>query len=114
MRRPAPSGLRRARLESALADRRASPVAVVVAPAGSGKTTLMARVAHASDCQVAWYRVMPEDASPADFVSHLASALLGAGVEVGDDSLGSPDELLHRLETVSGEVLLVLDDVHEI
>lgn len=87
---------------------------MVVAPPGSGKTTLLAGVAHAASCPVGWYRVMPEDASEAAFVTHLSSALQTAGLDLPPSS-GALDDLLGHLDAAApGELLLVLDDVHEI
>uniref|UniRef100_UPI0032DFBA69 hypothetical protein n=1 Tax=Rhodococcus rhodochrous TaxID=1829 RepID=UPI0032DFBA69 len=63
LRRPDVVGLRRARLESILASPRGSCVDLVVAPAGAGKTTLMAAVAEATHRPTGWYRISADEAS---------------------------------------------------
>src|SRR5580765_2298103 len=51
---------------------------LVVAPAGSGKTTALAQFAERSAHPVAWYRAEENDESLSDFLAHLARALTDA------------------------------------
>ena len=102
------------------------PLTVVVAPAGSGKTTALAAWARDASEPVAWVRLGPEDDTPAAF----AAALL-AGVRRAVDVFGVRLEALlsasgttlstHNLVTAItndlGElerITIVLDDAHEL
>ncbi len=75
---PAPEALPRARLEARLAEAWRHRLTLVVAPAGSGKTTLVARFAAEADAPVGWYRAETWDADEASFVRHVEAALVGA------------------------------------
>ena len=102
------------------------PLTVVVAPAGSGKTTAMAAWAGAAAEPVAWLRIGREDDTPATF----AAALL-TGIRRVVDGFGERLEALlsatgatlttHNLVTALtndlGElerITIVLDDLHEL
>jgi LuxR family transcriptional regulator, maltose regulon positive regulatory protein len=102
------------------------PVTVVIAPAGSGKTTALAAWARGAVEPVVWVRVGPEDDAPAA----LAAALL-AGVRRVVDGFGPRLEALlgttgtalstHNLVTAFSndlgeveQVTIVLDDAHEL
>lgn len=109
---PEVSGLARARLEAPLLSGPQTNVDLVVAPAGCGKTTLLAHVATASTRPVGWYRITSDDSTESRMVAHLAAAL--SAVADTDDA-GSMAELLAALDrqvAVCG--VLILDDVHEI
>ncbi len=97
-------------------------IALVIAPAGYGKTTLLAQVAAEHE-HVAWLSLTPEDNDVAVFVAYLARAL--DALEPLDDqdllALIAPDafgltEVLPRLgRIISGQrkpATIVLDDVH--
>src|SRR3954454_8647884 len=66
-------------------------VATVVAPAGYGKTTLLAEVAASGDLPVAWLTVHETDNDPAAFMRHVAIAV---GLALG---LGEPPSTPARL-----------------
>ena len=102
------------------------PLTVVVAPAGSGKTTALAAWAREAAEPVAWVRIGPDDDAP----PAIAAALL-AGVRRVVDGFGPRLEALlgttgtplstHNLVTALtndlGEVeqvTIVLDDAHEL
>ncbi len=74
---PAPEALARARLEARLAEAWRHRLTLVVAPAGSGKTTLVARFAADAPAPVGWYRAETWDADEASFVRHVEAALVG-------------------------------------
>lgn len=114
----------RPRLESAL-DQAASDetigVVVVSAPAGSGKSTLVAAWQHRRiDC--AWLQVDPADRDAARFWAHVVAAL--AEVSPGIDkalqasitrSAFEPEPLIDRLVNelaASPAITLVIDDYH--
>lgn len=104
-------------------------VTLVSAPAGFGKSTLVAswlsRAAGAGDRRVAWVSLEHADNEPAIFWSYVITALHKAVPDVGEGSLPLLDpsqprvraglaELSNELGAVSGDVLLVLDDYHAI
>ena len=102
------------------------PLTVVLAPAGSGKTTALAAWARDATEPVAWVRIGPEDDAPAA----IAAALL-AGVRRVVEGFGTRLEALlgatgtalstHNLVTAITndlgdveQVAVVLDDAHEL
>jgi LuxR family maltose regulon positive regulatory protein len=104
------------------------PLTLVSAPAGFGKTTLLAEwTASASHDEVAtaWLSLDARDNDPAVFWSYVIAALHTAVPEAGATALPllrsahAPIDtivtaLLHDLGRVSIEVVLVLDDYHVI
>ena len=112
LRVPEGSWLSRERLENRLLSRPPTIVDMVVAPAGYGKTTLLARVAATCNGPVGWYRITSEDATESRLVAHLAEALTKV-VEI--DGTQSMSELLAVLDQWTGsDGLLIIDDLHEI
>jgi LuxR family maltose regulon positive regulatory protein len=103
------------------------PVVLIVAPAGYGKTTLMARW-HAQllerDVPCAWLSLDPDDDDRARFMRHLIAALHKAGGRIGQDVganlavdfLSGPKTLLEALANdlarLEQRVVLFLDDLH--
>ncbi|MFC8732897.1 LuxR C-terminal-related transcriptional regulator [Luteimicrobium sp. NPDC057192] len=123
----APSVVGRPRVDARLAALVAAhPLTVVVGPAGTGKTTALAAWAAESTTPVAWLSVDRFDDDPARLHGGLLEALRGAlGPEPLLDTLATPalgeqlsdahvDALLDALEDRSGDLVLVLDDVHEL
>lgn len=104
---PSAEGLSRDRLLRALDPLCDGGVGLVVAPAGCGKTTLMAEWARRFPGTVAWYRARPDDL-PQRLVDHLAVAV---GMP-GSDHLRDVDEVARALEHRRQPRLLVVDDVH--
>ena len=105
----------------------AHPVVVVVAPAGYGKSTLMAQwhvqlVERGISC--AWLSLDEGDDDLARFVRYLVAALQKADARIGqaaashlsgDFSSGAKlllEALAHDLETVQRRIVLFLDDLH--
>src|SRR5262245_28816250 len=99
-------GLIRHRLLDELAPLRGGPLALVVAPAGFGKTTLLSHFAHAFDGLVCWLSATPADADAAAFAARLRE-VTGSPGQGGD--LLSP---LTAAATDGRQVLLVVDDAH--
>ncbi len=99
---------------------------LVSAPAGFGKTTLLAEwlgEMSAADSCVAWLSLDPSDNEPAVFWTYVVTALRGAVPSVGSRVLeliaSSPlstelvlTTLLNELAAVPGEVWAVIDDYH--
>ena len=99
---------------------------LVSAPAGFGKTTLLAEwlaAAPDDDRAVAWLSLDPTDSEPRSFWTYIVNAVQGAVPSVGSGALellASPSlstelvltTLLNELSTAPGEVWLILDDYH--
>src|SRR6185503_11819725 len=98
------------------------------APAGFGKTTLLAdwlASIAADGASAAFLSLDPNDNDPTTFWTYLIAALQGAAPGIGASSLGmlqSPQPrgddavaaLLNELNAISRDVVLVLDDYHVI
>ncbi|MET2011068.1 LuxR C-terminal-related transcriptional regulator [Microbacterium chocolatum] len=101
-----------------------SPLTLLIAPAGSGKTVLLAQWVHSRpDLSVAWYHFTAADADPAHFAQrfvaglgarHPALADLAAplGEARGGLGVGLIDSLIVALTEYDGEIVLVFDDLH--
>jgi LuxR family maltose regulon positive regulatory protein len=118
----------RRRLSEHLSRGAESALTLVSAPAGFGKTTLLAEwltVAAADGRSVAWLSLDQRDNDPALFWTYLVAALNtgapggGAGVLSLLQPPQPPNEaglvaLLNDLDAISDDVVLVLDDYHVI
>jgi LuxR family maltose regulon positive regulatory protein len=124
--RPQPGFVLRPRLAGRLDEGLARQLILVCAPAGSGKTALLADWARRGRCPVAWLSLDAGDNDPARLWRHAVAALdrvrPGISERVGP-LLGPPappsfeglvTALVNELdaEPGKGEVLLVLDDYH--
>ncbi len=94
----------------------AGPVTLVCAPAGSGKTTLVAAAARACADPVAWVSLEPTDDDPHRLWTAVRCALELAGRPAA--GLPEPEgeyfttRLVNALADLPGRAVLVLDDVH--
>ncbi|HEV8156155.1 MAG TPA: hypothetical protein VGP67_11505, partial [Gaiellales bacterium] len=118
----------RPRLSERLRRGAESALTLVSAPAGFGKTTLLAEwlaVAAADERSVAWLSLDQRDNDPALFWTYLVAALNTGAPAVGAGGLlllqrpQPPNEaglvaLLNDLDAISNDVVLVLDDYHVI
>ncbi|MCW2633279.1 MAG: ATP-dependent transcriptional regulator, MalT-like, LuxR family, partial [Pseudonocardia sp.] len=116
----------RPRLSQRLSRGAESALTLVSAPAGFGKTTLLAEwlaAAPADGPTVAWLSLDQRDNDPATFWTYLVAALRTAADGVGAGALSllqSPHApvdavlatLLNDLDVLPGDVVLVLDDYH--
>ncbi len=124
--RPQPGFVPRPRLAEALDEGLARQLILVCAPAGSGKTAMLADWARRGQRQVAWLSLDAGDNDPARLWRHAVAALdrvrPGIAEQVGP-LLGPPappsfeglvTALVNELDARpgGGEVLLVLDDYH--
>ena len=109
---PAPEALERSRLDARLEDAWHHRLTLVIAPAGSGKTTLVARFATSSEAPVGWYRAESWDADERSFVRHVEAAMAGVlpGLSVGAATV---EDLAKELEIHPAPATgLVIDDGH--
>src|SRR5215468_5241114 len=118
-----PDTIHRSLLADRLARDDARPIVSVVAPAGYGKTTLLAQWAECDGQAFAWVSVDEGDNDPRVLLTYVAEAL-NAIEAIGDrvfDALASPassvpgsvvPRLVSALWSMSVPVVLVLDDVH--
>jgi LuxR family maltose regulon positive regulatory protein len=122
---PRPRIVDRPRLHELL--ERDSRLTLISAPAGFGKTTVLAEwlaLAPARGQAVAWLSLDESDDQPAVFWTHVVAALRAAFERNGDafpDIPGAttPDEafiaiLLNQLTELERDVILVLDDLHAV
>jgi LuxR family transcriptional regulator, maltose regulon positive regulatory protein len=107
---------------------RASPdarVFTIAAPAGYGKTTLLAQWAHADSRPFAWVSLDARDDDPVALMTYLAAALntvhpidpaVFRAAAAGSDSIWSTSlpRLGAALASMPEPIVLVLDDVHEL
>ena len=120
--------LKRARLLERLSAGRSRRVTLLEAPAGFGKTTLLAQWREqllAAGVRVAWLTLDADD-SVERLAAYLAFALQGAGVEMSatgllkDGLLGAPagtpaiHAVLHAASRARQEICLILDDVERL
>src|SRR5271169_6408698 len=120
--RPQPGFVPRPRLVQALGEGLARGRVLVCAPAGFGKTALLADWARGGGQPVAWLGLDDGDSDPARFWRYAVAALdrarPGLAGRVGPPSTGSVEglvtALINELAADPGpdEVLLVLDDYH--
>jgi LuxR family maltose regulon positive regulatory protein len=125
--RPRPRRVPRRRLIDRLNQATTGKVTLVSAPAGFGKTTLLAEwlaTAEASTFRAAWVALDPSDNEPTQFWAYVIAALQTVHAEVGTRALSllhSPQPLsvetllrtlLNEITTISDHFVLVLDDYH--
>src|SRR5579859_2204063 len=118
-----PRSVHRLPLVEELAKDHSHPIVSVVAPAGYGKTTLLAQWAEADTQPFAWVSLDEGDNDPRVLLTYIAEAL-DAVEPVGQrvfDALASPESsvpgsvvprLSNAFASVSSPMTLVLDDVH--
>ena len=123
-----PGLVERTRLHAILAGGGPRKLTVVEAPAGSGKTTLVAQwqTSELESRPFAWLSLDEGDNDPAQFWTYVVEALRTVEPELGDELLallsGREDTVLelvlpalvNELAGLDGQLVLVLDDYHAI
>ena len=122
---PRPGFVARSRLAGALGEGLARGLVLVCAPAGFGKTALLADWVRSGDRRVAWLSLDAADNDPARFWRHVVAALDRARPGIGErvaPLLGPPQSSFEGLVTAlinelaarpgEDEIALVLDDYH--
>ncbi|QIB67016.1 LuxR C-terminal-related transcriptional regulator [Kineobactrum salinum] len=94
-------------------------VTLVHAPAGFGKTTLLAQLSVdlvEAGSRVAWLTCGEEDRQPETFASNLAASLSAAGIGSGgsDQSIGSIVRTLEQAGTPEKPAVLIIDEAETI
>jgi LuxR family maltose regulon positive regulatory protein len=119
-----PALVQRARLLSLLDEGTRRPLTLVSAPAGFGKTTLLAEWARGCGLPVAWLSLEEADSDGAHLLSSLVAALGKVDPEIGVEAwqmlhaIQSPplsavaDSLLRDLDRRPAQRVLVIDDYH--
>ena len=105
------------------------PLTLIVAGAGFGKTSLLSQwyaVEKKAHHKVAWLSLDANDSDPVNFISYLIAALNNVGFDLehlnADRGYGSQSSRVQRLlsvlcrelENLSDNVLLILDDYHNV
>ncbi len=122
--RPRPGFVPRPRLAGRLEEGLARGLVLVCAPAGSGKTVLLADWARRENRPVAWLSLGTGDNDPARFWRYVAAALDRVRPGIGEQVavlLRGPQEpaleavvtaLINELAALPDEVTIILDDYH--
>ena len=117
-----PGLVSRSRLQEQIAQGVCGPLTLVIAPAGFGKTTLVASGVASVDMPVAWLSLDKNDNQVDRYLTYLIAALKDADKRLGSEAsqlIGGmqqpPPEtvltfLINDLDSVGVEIILVLDD----
>ena len=111
---PSVGGLRRPQLLHALDPVATTALGLAVAPAGTGKTTLLAQWALSSSLPVAWCRLDVGTAGTQRLVDWIWQALEPHVSPLPQHPPSTVEELALALDAHTGRVLLVLDDLHTV
>jgi LuxR family maltose regulon positive regulatory protein len=118
--------VRRPRLEKRLKQGLDRRLTLVSAPAGFGKSSLVASSLSESDRHAAWLSLDEGDNDPVRFWTYVIAAVQAVGQDVGDEAkqiITSPQlrrtdpaiiSLLNEISELTGDLVLVLDDYHVI
>src|SRR5919199_3881081 len=128
--RPTPALLHRPRLTERLRSNLEQPVTLVAAPAGSGKTTLVADFVRTEGRKFVWYQLDRTDADPSVFLGYVAHGIRQIVPAFGDATLSylqqAPAELVEQperaadvllnevLDLVDQQLVFILDDYHHL
>ncbi|MEZ4696491.1 MAG: LuxR C-terminal-related transcriptional regulator [Rhodothermales bacterium] len=113
----------RSRLDQKLDESKSKPLTLVAAPAGSGKTALVASWASRSPTPVAWFSADEDDSDAVSFWNYIIQAIQTTEPSLGVDArsvLQSPnadlDAVVYTLieEITWSQFILIIDDYHRI
>ena len=117
-----PGLVARPHLQEQIAQGLHGPLTLVTAPAGFGKTTLVASCVAGCGMPVAWLSLDKNDNQPGRFLHYLVAALQAADPALGGEAaqlLAAPEpeppnavltSLINDLDAAGSEIVLVLDD----
>jgi LuxR family maltose regulon positive regulatory protein len=112
----------RPRLQKQISQGLRGPLTLITAPAGFGKTTLVAACLADHQMPVAWLSLDETDNQPGRFLTYLIAALQRMDSRIGNEAVqlmagmppASPESvltsLINDLDAIDGEMMLVLDD----
>jgi ATP/maltotriose-dependent transcriptional regulator MalT len=112
----------RLRLREQIRQGLSGPLTLVIAPAGFGKTTLVASCLASCGMAVAWLSLDKDDNQPGRFLNYLIATLQTSDARVGKDAAKllavdhqvSPEavltSLINDLDAANAEIVLALDD----
>ncbi len=114
----------RKRLQALLDQGTKGPLTLLSAPAGSGKTTLVANWLRTADRSAAWFSLDERDNDLARFLRYFVAAIERLHGGFGDDLLSEPKaasvedpldlatDLINEVASLGVPLVVVLDDVH--
>ena len=114
----------RTRLQEQIEQGLQRPLTLVIAPAGFGKTTLVASSVTGCGMPIAWLSLDKHDNEEARFLNYIVATLQEADHTIGSKSAQLLDSrqnvsseklltsLINDLDAAEGEMMLVLDDYH--
>ncbi len=114
----------RPRLQEQIVQGLRGPLTLITAPAGFGKTTLVASSSTGIGLPVAWLSVDRGDNQPGRFLTYLIASIQAADSRLGSEAAqlasglqpAAPEailtSLINDMDSRGGELILVLDDYH--
>ncbi len=109
---PVKNVVHRERLYAKLDEGRKRKLSIISAPAGYGKTTLVASWLLHRGIEYRWITLDRFDSSVRQFVNYLYAAMHSTSHNIGDDENSVVTGVLNRMASIHGEIVLVLDDYH--
>jgi LuxR family transcriptional regulator, maltose regulon positive regulatory protein len=119
-----PGLVSRSRLQDRILSGLCGPLTLITAPAGFGKTTLVASCVIGCGMPAAWLSLDKDDNQTGRFLTYLTAALQAADNRIGNDAAQlmegiqqAPPEavltsLINDLDNTNAEIVLVMDDYH--
>ncbi len=119
-----PGQVSRPRLQGQIAEGLRGPLTLIIAPAGFGKTTLMASCFAGGGIPVAWLSLDEDDNQGERFLTYLTESLRSvdekitcSAAQLLSDFQSTPFEtvltsLINGLDSLKSDIVLVLDDYH--
>lgn len=111
LRIPKVKAVQRPRLDDLVSQAWSHRVTLILAPAGSGKTTAMAEFANRAAGRVAWITCSGTDDSAESFIAYLNAALREVAPELSAN-WRTVDDALEGLVALTAPTSLAIDDVH--